>query len=464
MNRKSLIFGVLVLVIMLGFLTGCESSETTDNKLENDQNQIKTNTAQNEENVTKNEEKDVKEDNKMKSSNTSKNTVPSRFKIGDYVEYNAGVGNSYIAKAEKTGYSNDQEFVTTGEEKWKVLSINDDGTINITTEEAIGTKYDKELFFKGEVGYNNSVDELNKICRIYANNPAAVSARSMNDQDINNLFDMNAVIKYYQNKYETDITGTDRDEQLNQIYNLIYPSNGETKTVNGRTATYNEKFNWDTSGTGMRFNAAITDDAKQSVANIKNQRDVWLANKIVGCDGVKGKVTFGIYHYGYYRFEKIYANDLQPIYIYDVTNDRSSERGKYIRPVVTVKIDADATGDGTEANPFVIKATSTSNSASDNATGEGIEVGGTLVKFGTYNGDAAVVGDTLVIKSDGTATLNGVVYSYNVASRTFSQDSSQEDTRNAIVLNGSNKIELFVEDGGSRLTQGSGMDYIYSEN
>ena len=472
MKKKILkIVFILLFSIALFSLTGCENAETIDNKSEKKQNQI--NTTQKEENVTNNNVKNETDESQNKTSNSSKNAVSSRFKIGDYVEYNAGVGNSYIAKAEKTGYSKDQEFVTTGKEIWKVLSINNDGTINIVSENAIGTKYDKELYFKGEKGFDNSVEELNNICKIYGNNPSAISARSLNDEDIVNLFDMDKVVKYYQDKSETDITGTEINEQLNQIYKYINPSNGESIDVRGKTVTYNAKFNWDTTGTGMGFNAAITDDAKLSVADIKNKEKVWLANKIIGDDGVKERVAYGVYFYGYYRYDNIYVTDFRSEVLYDAKNDRSSERGKFIRPVVTLKADVEVSGSGTSDNPYIVKtdgevtsASTSTESVSNSNSSEGIKVGTVMVKFGTYNGDAAVAGDILKLNSDGTATLNGERYTYKVENSTFAQDISNQETKQALVFKGNNSstFTLYVEDNGNTLTQGSGMDYIYSEN
>ena len=111
--------------------------------------------------------------------------------------------------------------------------------------------------------------------------------------------------------------------------------------------------------------------------------------------------------------------------------------------------------------------TSTSNnnsSSSVSTTAEGIKIGNTLVKYGTYNGDAAVMGDVLVLKSDGTATLNGTSYTYKVEKSTFAQDSSGGSSEDALIFSGSNPFTLYVDDNGKRLTQGSGFDYIYSGN
>ena len=123
-----------------------------------------------------------------------------------------------------------------------------------------------------------------------------------------------------------------------------------------------------------------------------------------------------------------------------------------------------STNNSTESSSSKASTSNSSSGSSVSTTTEGIKIGNTLVKYGTYNGDAAVMGDVLVLKSDGTATLNGTSYTYKVEKSTFSQDSSGGSSENALVFSGSNPFTLYVDDNGKRLTQGSGFDYIYSGN
>ena len=108
------------------------------------------------------------------------------------------------------------------------------------------------------------------------------------------------------------------------------------------------------------------------------------------------------------------------------------------------------------------ETSSSSSPSSENVSG--LKVGSYTVKYGTYNGDAAVSGDILVINADGTATLNGESYSYSVGTNDFAQDSSSSAVESAINFTGPTSFSLYVEDGGNRLTSGSGIDYIYSGN
>ena len=106
--------------------------------------------------------------------------------------------------------------------------------------------------------------------------------------------------------------------------------------------------------------------------------------------------------------------------------------------------------------------TKSNSSSSSSNTSDGIKIGNTIIKYGTYNGDAAVMGDVLIIKSDGSATLNGEKYTYKVGKHNFAQDSSGSAVENALILEGKYTYYYYVMDNGKILSQGSGMDYVYS--
>ena len=100
MKKKILGIGIVaILVSMLVLLTGCGNEENSNGG--------------------------------NGSSKISKNSLASQVKIGDYVDYKIESGKSYTSPKDKTGYDKDQTFETTGEEKWRVLNVNEDGTIDL---------------------------------------------------------------------------------------------------------------------------------------------------------------------------------------------------------------------------------------------------------------------------------------------------------------------------------------------
>lgn len=98
-------------------------------------------------------------------------------------------------------------------------------------------------------------------------------------------------------------------------------------------------------------------------------------------------------------------------------------------------------------------------------TAKDFKVGNDTVKYGTYNGDVAATGNTLVLKPDGTAMLNGENYKFNIEKYDFAQDTSTTGSyKDAIVLknsDGSIYFGLYVLNG--RLCN-EPMEYVYSGN
>ena len=66
--------------------------------------------------------------------------------------------------------------------KWRILGI-ENGNILITTDEVVFDKNSKAFYLKGKLGYQNGVEELNKIGAIYGHGKYAVSGRNMNNKD-----------------------------------------------------------------------------------------------------------------------------------------------------------------------------------------------------------------------------------------------------------------------------------------
>ena len=181
MKKKVLSLGIIfILLAMLFILTGCGDS------------------------------------NNNESTINDKNSLASQVKVGDYVSYKAKEGNTYISEQNRNG-SKRQEFETTGDEQWRVLSIEDDGTVNLVCD-MLPNDSTQVFSVRGVVGYNNLVDELNNIASIWGNGECAVSARSMTSKDVMKAVGLDKFIKVLNidsSKYNTD------DEKLLAIYEEI---------------------------------------------------------------------------------------------------------------------------------------------------------------------------------------------------------------------------------------------------
>lgn len=337
MKKKILrLVAVIMLISMLFILTGCSNKE--------------------------NGERETKSNNKKLSD---------VVKIGDYVEYKTEVGKIYTSIADKTGIDKEQVFETTGEEKWRVLSIEDDGSINLVSADGIVTKFDKEYSLYGEIGYANAVEELNNISKIYATGDKAISGRSMNLSDIVTLIGIDKIAKVYENENEVDLSAYKGEEKLEQVYKLMNEEYGNTYTFDNKTKTVNSAFNISSSMNAFGIDK-ITDDKNVidllKISNGKTGEYIWLADEItdvgkVGREASYFKCGLATYdvtertQYNGYTGETISSSiGYQELYYINEDRKLSSYPDNFIRVVVTLDKDTRCIGGtGTIEDAYTLK-------------------------------------------------------------------------------------------------------------
>lgn len=165
------------------------------------------------------------------------------LQVGDYVAYTPGseTKSSYPLKASESGYSTDQTISKPDSLSWRVLSINDDGTVDLISSSLASTN---TFYFRGALGYNNGVYLLNDIAaKLYSNNSLGATARSLTIEDIEK--GMNEAGLEYVHSYE----GT-----------VAY---GETKTFTGSYAYYPNLYAQE-NGSGINTTTTKTDGIGQS--------------------------------------------------------------------------------------------------------------------------------------------------------------------------------------------------------
>ena len=109
--------------------------------------------------------------------------------------------------------------------------------------------------------------------------------------------------------------------------------------------------------------------------------------------------------------------------------------------------------------------TSTTTQTPSKTTAKDFKVGSATVKYGTYKGIDAATGETLILKSDGTATLNGKSYKFTVEKYNFGQDSSSNSMEDGIIFkdsSGSIAFAVYVGNDGTLYNEPNG--YVYSGN
>lgn len=158
--------------------------------------------------------------NQLKSELIAKGVYEKQcdIQVGDYVNYKYDTAPNYMLTEATCGIApGDDSNPTAGipqetELKWKILSINNDGSIDLISDTPTTTN----AYFAGPLGYNNGVYLINDICaKQYSNKSLGVTARSLALDDIeakmnaegiaarNAFIDSNTGIQYGKTKIYT---------------------------------------------------------------------------------------------------------------------------------------------------------------------------------------------------------------------------------------------------------------------
>ena len=84
--------------------------------------------------------------------------------LGDYVSYTP-TSTSYTTDTSKTGYTSTQTINPSELNLWRILKINDDGSVDLISEYTSSV----DIYFKGKTGYLNFVGYLNLLAKQYEN-------------------------------------------------------------------------------------------------------------------------------------------------------------------------------------------------------------------------------------------------------------------------------------------------------
>ena len=136
------------------------------------------------------------------------------MKVGDYVDYDPTLGANasdltYTSTPDKTGASSEQEFnVSTYKSAgygWRVLGVKN-GKIRLISEEFIGAGAYSDssrtyYYLRGQKGYINGIEELNKISAIFGHGKGAEKATSITVEDINGITGYNPETAKYHKGY-----------------------------------------------------------------------------------------------------------------------------------------------------------------------------------------------------------------------------------------------------------------------
>lgn len=105
-----------------------------------------------------------------------------------------------------------------------------------------------------------------------------------------------------------------------------------------------------------------------------------------------------------------------------------------------------------------------SSSTSNSDSSEGIKVGNTTIKHGTYNGEDAASGIKLVLSKDGKCTYDGKSGTYSVGTHDFAQDESTRGSIKDCLIIKTDYTYHYYPINSTTLGDGGINNFIYSGN
>ncbi len=246
--------------------------------------------------------------------------------LGDYVNYiPTNTNSNYVLSKNLSGYSKDQT-INKKTSKWRLLDINNDGSINIISENSITIDNKNNLIYlSGSVGYNNGVYLLNDICnQLYGSYNAP--ARNLNINDIEkSLSNIWSYKEYYNPQTENGYIKYD-----NNTYTPKQYLNNIAKSEAGSLIEEDSFIKQDSLEINVDYWAHEMEEN-----NFKNgyyelfmnqKYNTWLSSRYV--NAFDSYALFGL--------SNIYSNVVSGNILYSSMNSIFTN-GNAIRPVVTIK-------------------------------------------------------------------------------------------------------------------------------
>lgn len=196
---------IIILVVIILFYGNNTTQKSQTSKFESDINNVQNSGNVEREKVTNNTEK----------------KIAKVVCVGDYIEYSGATDNSYILREDLTGYSIENgKVLTPVNVNWRVWKVKNDGTVLIIPEKPVNNFY-----LKGATGFVNSVDVINDVCKIYANERYGVSSDDIRSLAIEDLEDVSLDFTTIKDNFQKDDPSYPQYGQTNlEYYGTSYTS------------------------------------------------------------------------------------------------------------------------------------------------------------------------------------------------------------------------------------------------
>ena len=278
--------------------------------------------------------------------------------IGDYINYDCYTGvdsedlyyKTSLPKSLSNSDVQDREFQVSESEKtrkWKIFGVDESGRLLITSSDIVLTKKGENFFMYSLSCHKNGPDELDNMSAIYGHGEGALSARSINVEDINKMqgYEVPAPIKYTYTKSSEDgkIRRSKYSGSSNQSTYYYWDSTWQSHTLSsGETSPeiehtyYTYQINTNNLST-KAYNMLKYKDSTYTSLNY------WLASSCINCYG----------NYASYNIRYFYGGTITAGAGYESYGRAQGGDWCGIRPVVTLSSSVMLEGDST--NGWTIK-------------------------------------------------------------------------------------------------------------
>ncbi len=306
----------------------------------------------------------------------------SNLKVGDYVEYTPDTASDYSIASNVSGYTSNQIISQDTSLKWRIMSVNDDGTVDLVSDKSTN----ESISLSGAVGYNNAVYLLDEASsKLYSNSELEVVARNIKVEDyekklnskgneaIKNFTDSGTALKVGQTRYTGKFFSYSFDppREIYPYYPALYEQekgagiNSTTVSQDGAersdryyTSPTTQGAQVSTSGltatqTGYRVNATDLKsyfDDEEFYNLIFNEDTFIFSSRYTNCSPINEIYSYEQINWGLY----IYSNGggIWLGWLYN-TDPHSATQSRSIRPVITLNTNIQIYGgDGSAEYPY----------------------------------------------------------------------------------------------------------------
>ncbi|MDD5827030.1 MAG: hypothetical protein PUD25_04605 [Bacilli bacterium] len=239
----------------------------------------------------------------------------STLALGDYVQMTP-TKSSYTTDTSKTGYTSTQTINPQELNLWRVIKINDDGTVEMISEHVSSTA----VYFQGQTGYQNLVGYLNVLASQYENSTYTKGSR---------YFGYNGQTEYI----------TDTSKFVNPAPWTSSTGSSTVESQGGGDTLYATDYNL--------VNTVLATKVATK-PNSASGSDYWMASR----DYYYSSST----SYGWYgrSVDASGANNIIYLYRYSSSSFSTDNDSNSLRPIVVLKSGLKYYGVGTEDYPMEI--------------------------------------------------------------------------------------------------------------